>query len=277
MSHNHEAAVACVDHPDLPATRVCLSCGRGFCEYCGDPPLVQRKKTRRPAVVCRHCVDKVRPWVWNPFAYGRDSAPGEHLTQALWSPRTAMMRAGYGSIPIGTLLLLVWLGCLGAAWIGVELSIGRDPEVVSFARFGYGIGWSLAGLAVLATFGACLHALQPAGPGRAATLAQTFQVAATAFAGPGIAAFCAGLVGFLAANLWHTWFGVVACGLCCLLAAGWGVLLAGWGMAVRRGGNPVLGLASALGSMVAVAILAGLAIWILLNPPWQTGWENTAF
>ena len=277
MSHTHEAAVACVDHPDLPSSRVCVACGRGFCKHCGDPPLVQRKKTDRPQVVCRHCTGRVRPWVWNPFAFDRDEEPGEHLSQSLWAPRTAMLRAGYGQVPVWTLALVIWLGCLGAAWVGVELSVGGDPDVVAFARFGYGIAWSLAGLAGLLTFAGSLHALQPAGPGRPATIVQTLQVVATAFAGPGIAGFCAGLMGFLAANLWQTEIGLLACAALCLLAAGWGTLLAGWGLAIRRGGSPLVGVASAVGAVIAVVVVAGLVTWILLNPPWKTGWENTAF
>jgi hypothetical protein len=277
MSHSHQVAVACVDHPELPVTRVCVACGRGFCDYCGDTPLVIRKKTARPPVVCRHCTDKVRPWVWNPFAFGLDPEPGEHLHQAMWAPRTAMMRAGYGQIPVGTLAFLIWLGCLGAAWAGVNLGIGQDPEVVAFARFGYGIAWSLAGVAALLTYATCLHALQPGGPGRAATLAQTLQVVVTAFAGPGVVAFVAGFTGFLAATLWHTEIGLAVCAAACVLAAGWGAVLAGWGLAVRRGASPVLGVASAIGATFFLAILVALVIWILAHPPWKTGWENTSF
>ena len=277
MSHSHHAAVACVDHPELPASRVCVACGRGFCEYCGDTPLVVREGTDRPPIVCRHCTGKVRPWIWNRFAFGQDEQPGEHLTQAVWTPRAAMLRAGYGQVPVGTLAVLIWLGCLGGAWIGVDLSIGRDPEVVAFARFGYGIAWSLAGLALLLTFAGCLHALQPAGPGRPATVRHTLQVTATAFAAPGGVAFCAGIMGFLSSNLWQTEVGLAAAAAVCVLASGWGAVMAGWGLAVRRGGSALLGVAASIGASLAVSVMLALVIWILLHPPWQMGWENTTF
>ncbi len=277
MSTTHEAAVACVDHPELPTTRTCMICGRGYCDYCGDPPLVQRRKTAKPAIICRHCSGKARPWVWNPYAYGRDEEPGEHLTQALWAPRTAMLRAGYGRIPAGALALLIWLGCLGMAWIGVELRVAGDPDVVAFARFGYGIAWSWIVALAFAAFAISLHAVQPGGPGRPATAAQSLQVAATAFAWPGAAAFCAGLTGFVASTLWTSELPLLACGAGCLLATGWGAAMAGWGLAVRRGSKPLMGIVSAAAAAVALAVMAALVVWILVNPPWQTGWENTAF
>ena len=277
MSYTHEAADACVDHPELPASRECVACGRGFCDYCGDTPLVQRKETARPPVVCRHCSERVRPWVWNPFAFDRDEEPGEHLAQALWSPRTAMLRAGYGKLPASALALIAGLGSLGTSWVGVELFIGPDPDVVAFARFGYGIAWSFVPLAILFTFALCLHALQPSGPGRPATLRQTVQVVATAFTGPGTTALCAGLAGYLSANLWQSEVGLYAAAACCVLAFGWGTLVAGWGMAVRRGGSTVMGLLSSVGALLFVAALAALVIGILIAPPWETGWENTSF
>jgi hypothetical protein len=275
MTDTHPGGETCVDHPELASSRTCIVCGRGFCQYCGYEPLVLRRKVPENPIVCRHCTERTKPWVWNEYAADEDEEPGEHLGQALWNPREAMLRAGYGKVPIGALGMVLWLGSMGAAWIGVELAVGGDETVAAAARFGYGVGWSFVGLVCLTAWAGSLHALQPPGPGRAATFLQTLQVTATAFYGPALVALVAGGAAFLSSNVWSNEVGVIACAVSTGLGVGWGIVLAGWGMAVRRGSKVIAGLASAFGATVAAAVILGLMLWIRANPPWGAVFEQT--
>ena len=257
-------APRCEEHKYRPAEKRCISCSRLLCADCApatlDPP------PEKGYGVCGKCQRRVRPWVWNRYAAGRDEDSGNHISEALRLRRAAMLRSGWGTIPWASVAPIVWLGCLGIAWLAVD--VAATPDMPSFERFGLGIPWSLAGAAVVATFMLSLHTLQPPGKAPAATLQQTAQLTATAFVGPGLVWLLAGLVGLVSSGafdgrlLVYAGLATVPVGLL------WGVGVAGWGMAVRRGAHAATGVTMAAGALAMTSVLAGLVVFIWLNPPW---------
>ncbi len=212
------------------------------------------------------------PWVWNRFTAGEDANPGAHLGEAMTMRRAAWLRAGFGEVSPAALATIAWLGCLGVGWLIVEGIEWRTPGLEAAGRFGHGIRWSLPVAAALLAFAGTLHALQPMGPAKAATARQTFQVVGTAWVTPALVWLACGIFGFLGHAALGSAVVLALCGAVALLAGAAGVLATGYGMAVRRGANPFVGVASAMLAWLVAAGLFAVAAWIYVDPPWGNPW-----
>jgi len=47
-----------------------------------------------------------------------------------------------------------------------------------------------------------------------------------------------------------------------------GLVASGWGLALRRGASPFVGIASSMLAGIVAGGLLAVAVWIGLNPPW---------
>jgi hypothetical protein len=222
--------------------------------------------------VCETCRRKVPPWVWNRFTAGLDQDPGAHLNQAFTWQRQAWLRAGFGEVSPTALATVLWLGCLGLGWLSVELRELWLQEHAAAARFGFGFRWSLAFGGSLAAFAGTLHALQPGGPGPAATARQTFQIVGTAYVSPAVAWLALGSFGFVgSAALGSGWI-LGGCAVGALLAGLAGLVATGRGFAIRRGTGTFLSIAWTMMAALVAATLLGVGTWLALDQPWGDPW-----
>ncbi len=250
----------------MAAARRCIKCQRALCTDCTTPVLNRPPESGHG--VCVKCRKKVAPWIWNRFGAGIDDSPGAHLGQAITMQRAAWLRAGFGEVSGAALATVIWLGCLGLGWLGVEVRELWLEEHAAAARFGYGFRWSLGFAGAVAAFAGVLHALQPQGPGTPATARQTFQIVGTAHVGPAVAWLGFGIFGFLGSAalgseivLWLCVVGAVGAGALAVLATG-------RGYALRRGAGTFVAIASAMMAAIVAATLLAVAFWIGVDPPW---------
>jgi hypothetical protein len=172
------------------------------------------------------------------------------------------MRAAFGAAPTGGLAALSLAGFLGAAWLILQ---ARHPELPGGIRFlgGFAQVWETAGMAVVFAFS--IYTLQPGGPGDPAPIGRSFGIVATAGVPASVVALVGGLLGFamplfMPAALWGK-FAVGTLGLSIL----WSVLLAGRGIAMRRGASPAVGAGAAVAALVVSLLVLGLVVWLHLN------------
>jgi hypothetical protein len=264
VSASSAGVPACARHPGRPARRTCVRCGAYLCQDCGKPTL--SPPPEQGYAVCPDCEGKVAPHVWNEFADPAKDRPGEQLLDALQRPRRALLRAVFGEPPLGSLLLVLWLGVAGFCWIFAELLAA--PGEPAFVGFGRGIGWSLAGMAAPAVFVLAVNGLQPDGPGAPLSLPGTLRLVATAALRPAIAAFVAGVLALVAAGFTEAPAPSVALGMLAGIGALLGLASVGRGLSLRRGAPAARGLASAMLALLLCAVVAGLVAVVAARPPW---------
>jgi len=186
------------------------------------------------------------------------------------APRTALLRAGFGTIPAGTSLLVTWCGLIG--WGCLLATLLHGPGEPAFARAGWGVGLSFPCAIPLVLFTLACNAFQPPGPGTPSNFIEVAQLCTTAFtpaallaAACGVFALALGAVGggttALTAALSVAMLGIVA-----------GTASMGWGLALRRGCSLLAGIVWAGSCLVVAAGMCGLALYLRAHPPWGSAW-----
>ncbi len=213
--------------------------------------------------VCDPCRDTVAPHRWNRFAAGLPDDIADHIVDALVRPRRALLRASFGDVPWGGLGAVAVAGCVGAAWVLLQLV---SPDLPGGARFGKGFlgAWEPAGAAVV--FLLTMHALQPQGDGPSAPVRRSMAIVVTAGVPLALTAAAAGVVGFgVPLFVPAPWPGVLAGGAVAL-AALWSAGLAGRGLALRRAASTPVALASAASALVITGLVVALLVWLRFAP-----------
>ena len=202
------------------------------------------------------------------MARPKTSTPGDHLLDCLRAPKAALYRAGRKTIPLLETSLVAGLGMVGVGWATSGLLFAQNN---AFERFVLG-GLQGAMLVVpLLLFIGATNALQPAGPGDAATIRQSTAITMTALIGPGVIALVCGFASlagpmFLDHRMVATVPALFAVAVWLLGL----VVMTGVGHGLARSASAVVGVASAVGAMLVTALAVGLAVAIYLNPPWAT-------
>jgi len=220
--------------------------------------------------VCDECRDRVPPHRWNRFSAGLPDDIADHIVDGLVRPRRAMLRAAFGDLPWGGLAAAVLGGCLGASWLLLAL---LEPETAGGVRLGRGVVGLWQTVPVAAVFALTMHALQPDGPGSPAPLRRSLAMVATAGIPTSAAALGGAIVAFLGPLFGA---GILAAQAAAGASAATGLVsavLAGRGLAMRRGASPALGALAAAAGVVVSLLVVGLLIWIRLHPPWGDAWD----
>ncbi len=220
--------------------------------------------------VCDACRDTVDPRRWNRFSAGLPDVVADHITDALFRPRKALLRGAFGSVPWGGLGVLALAGCLGVAWLILQIA---DPNGLAGVRFGRGFLEIWKPVGVFATFAVTMHLLQPGGPGEPTKLARTLTIVATGAVPAWLTWALVGVSGYVVPmflpGAWSRMLAVVAVGVSSLWSAG----LTGRGLALRRGASPAVGIGAALAGVVVTGLLMAVVLWLRLNPPWAHAWD----
>ena len=198
----------------------------------------------------------------------KTSTPGDHLLDCLRAPMTALRRSARGEIPLLETSVVAGLGMVGVGWSTSGLVFAQNN---AFERFVLGgLQGTMLVVPVLLFIGAA-NALQPAGPGHAATFRRSSSIVLTGLIGPAVLAVLCG-VASLAGPLFleHS---IVALLPALIAITSWLlslVVMTGLGHGLARSATPFVGVASAVGAFLVTALAVGLATAIYLNPPWAT-------